>query len=74
MSFSCGRSARDERVQVFLIRLPGNADVRSGCSSQYIYIYIYIHTYTHTHVHTYIFYIHIRGVTVHKIHGSVRYD
>ncbi len=33
MSLSCGRSARDERVQVFLIRLQGNADVRSGSLS-----------------------------------------
>ncbi len=36
MSLSCGRSARDERVQVFLIRLLGNADVRSGRSSHCI--------------------------------------
>ncbi len=41
-----------------------------------------MHTHTHTHNAVFIkcecvfvcVYIHIRGVTVHKIHGSVRYD
>ncbi len=37
-----------------------------------IYIYIYIYIYN---IYIYIIlYIYIRGVTVHKIHGSVRYD
>ncbi len=38
-----------------------------------MYIYIYIYVYVCMYVYIYI-YIYIRGVTVHKIHGSVRYD
>ncbi len=37
----------------------------------YIYIYIYIYIYC-IYIYIYI-YIYIRGVTVHKIHGSVRF-
>ncbi len=44
LSLRCGRSSRDERVQVLRIRLQGNANECPGRSSQYIYIYIYIYT------------------------------
>ncbi len=42
-SLRCGRSRRDEEVQVFLLCLQGNADEDSGRSSQYIYILLCIY-------------------------------
>ncbi len=48
-SLRCGRSSRDELVQVIRVRLQGNADECSGRSSQYIYIYIYISQSTTTY-------------------------
>ncbi len=39
MRFSCGRPARKDCVQVFLLCFQGDADECSGHASQYIYIY-----------------------------------